>query len=259
MTAYKSRTSDAFTHTDLYNATGTLNTGGTGGLYGRTEPGAAALGVVYRNVQNGVQAWIYDFADLADLLFLQGRHDFWRRGLHPFVGAQWVRQTGSGAHYLGAVAATAYGVLFGIARRAFAFSIRYNDIPSHPGAYGNGGIVSPYTSGYATDPLYTTTMSQSLVGNEAPGHAFAIRFRGFFRHHTMRVAMGYARYYSALNHLSIVPHSSAVDFDATYFFGGPLAGLSLRDRVAIIRSPVVSDHLVYNRLMLQYRFGMGIS
>ena len=42
ITRFKSRTSDGFSSTDLYNATANDNIGGIGGLPGRTEPGPAA-------------------------------------------------------------------------------------------------------------------------------------------------------------------------------------------------------------------------
>ncbi|MDA8389492.1 MAG: OprD family outer membrane porin [Gammaproteobacteria bacterium] len=255
LTAFKSRTSNAFTPTDLYNASGTLNVGGAGGLADRTERGATAFGVVYRDALNRAKAWAYAFTDLADLVILQERHDFGRHDWHPFVGGQWIRETADGARYLGAVNATAYGAMLGVARRGIEFSVRYNDIPAHPGAFAGGGVVSPYTSGYGTDPLYTTTMSQSLVDQQAPGHAVALRLQGLFRRRSVRLGMGYARYGGAPAGLAPASGSSAVDFDVAYYFRGPLRGLSMRDRVAMIDSVSATDRFIYNRFMFQYRIG----
>ncbi len=257
LTRFKSRTSDNFSRTDLYNSTGTFNIGGTPtpGMAGRTEPGAAALGLAYHTGGLKVAGWGYEFYDLAKMADAQGAYTFPSRGaLRPFVGAQLVRETGSGAQYLGPVNATVYGAVVGVKHRSDELSLGYNDLPAHPGAFGNGDVVSPYTTGYATDPLYTTSMIQGMVDRKTSGHAVKLAATGFFLQHQLRVIASYADYFNTLTPSYSSATTSEVDLDLTYFLKGALKGLSVRDRVGIARNIPVVNRFVYNRLMVEYDF-----
>jgi hypothetical protein len=51
-----------------------------------------------------------------------------------------------------------------------SITLSYNNTPEHGGSTGDGAIASPYTIGYATDPLYTTALIRGLV-ELGPGDA----------------------------------------------------------------------------------------
>lgn len=255
ITRCKSRTSDGFSSTDLYNATANHNIGNIGGLPGRTEPGAAALGTRCEEAGAKVTTWGYEFYDLAKIGWAQGSYTFGAHGeVHPLISAQPVRETGAGASYLGTVNANVYGAVIGVRRRRGFLTVGYNALPARSGAFGNGDLVSPYTSGYATDPLYTTSIIQSLVDNRTSGHAWKITAIAFLLHHRLRAILSYARYISTRTALLAASHTSETNVDLTYFLTGALKGLASRDRLAIAENMPVLHQFIYNRIMPQYRF-----
>ena len=255
ITRYKSRTSDGFSNTDLYNAAGSVNVGGTGGLPGDTEPGAAAVGASYHVEGLTATAWGYQFFNLAKMAYVEGSYTFaGAHGLAPLVGAQYVRETGSGAQELGHVDATVYGAIVGIKHGPDLLTVGYNDLPARPGAFGNGDVVSPYTTGYATDPLYTTSMIQGMVDRKTSGHAVKVAVTAFLLQRQVRVIAGYARYFNTVYAGYSAPYTDETDLDVTYFLKGVLKGLSLRDRVGVAYHIPVVQRFIYNRIMVEYDF-----
>lgn len=255
ITSFKSRTSDEFSQTDLYNSTGTFNIGGTGGLAGKTEPGAAAVGVGYHTSGLKTAVWGYEFYDLAKMADAQASYTVpGSATLKPFIGGQYVRETGSGAQYLGNVNATVYGAVVGVKHHSDELSLGYNDLPAHAGAFGNGDVVSPYTTGYATDPLYTTSMIQGMVDRKTSGHALKVSATAFLLQHKLRLIGSFAEYFNTLTSSYTSARTNEADIDVTYFLGGVMKGLSIRDRVGIAHNIPVVHRFVYNRLMLEYDF-----
>ncbi len=255
ITRFKSRTSDEFSRTNLYNSTGTFNIGGTGGLAGRQETGAAAVGADYHGGGLKGTVWGYQFYDLAKMAYAQGSYALpGVVGLTPFVGAQVVRETGSGPQYLGPVNATVYGAVVGVKRAGDELSLGYDDLPAHAGAFGNGDVVSPYTTGYATDPLYTTSMIQGMIDRKTTGHALKVSATAFLLQHKLRLIASFADYFNTLYSGYASARTNEADLDLTYFLGGPLKGLSIRDRVGIAHNLPVVRRFVYNRIMVEYDF-----
>ncbi len=252
ITAFKGRTADEFSQSDLYNP---RNIGGTGGLPNRTEPGAGALGADYKGAGLKAAAWGYEFYDLAKMGYGQASYTLpGGSGFKPFVGAQFMRETGSGAQYLGTVDSTVYGAMVGVKHANDRLTIGYNDLPAHPGAFGNGDVVSPYTTGYATDPLYTTSMIQGMIDRKTTGHAFKVSATAFFLSHKLRFIASYADYFNTLTGTYGSARTNETDLDLTYFLGGAAKGLSIRDRVGVAHNLPVLHRFVYNRLMLEYDF-----
>ncbi len=255
ITRFKSRTSDNFSQTDLYNATSTFNIGGTSVLPGRTEPGAAAVGADYQRHAFKAAVWGYDFYNLAKMGDAQVAYTFPVRGfVQPFIGGQYVRETASGAQNLGPVDSTVYGAVVGVRHHSDELSIGYDNIPAHPGAFGNGDVVSPYTTGYATDPLYTTSMIQGMVDRETSGHAFKVSATTFLWRHRIRLIASFADYFNTLTPTYSSARTNETDLDLTYFLGGALKGLSLRDRLGIAHNIPVVHQFIYNRVMVEYDF-----
>jgi len=255
ITRFKSRTSDEFSQTDLYNSTGIFNVGGTGGLAGKTEPGAAAVGADYHMGGLKVATWGYEFYDLATLGDVQGSYTLPGVGaFKPFVGGQFIRETGAGAQYLGNVDATVYGAVVGIKHHSDELSLGYNDLPAHPGAFGNGDIVSPYTTGYATDPLYTTSMIQGMVDRKTTGHAVKVAATTFLMQRKIRLIASFADYFNTVTPSYTSARTNEADLDLTYFMGGTLKGLSIRDRIGVAHNLPVIHQFVYNRVMVEYDF-----
>ena len=122
---------------------------------------------------------------------------------------------------------------------------------------GGGAIVSPYTIGYATDPLYTTALIRGLV-ELGPGDAKRIALtQHMFGDHIL-ATVAFSRFDTKLN-----GGSNDTYADLTYFPGGTLTGLSIRDRMEVSNASFQFNNgvtgnrghsFIYNRLMLQYTF-----
>jgi hypothetical protein len=104
--------------------------------------------------------------------------------------------------------------------------------------YG-GGIASPYTDGYTSDPLYTTSLTQGMSEVTKPGTAVKATLTWVSNDRRLRVLASDAWYdYSLPGRIANVANGDArseVDFDLWFYFnrvqpGRPYEGLSLRQR-----------------------------
>jgi hypothetical protein len=97
-----------------------------------------------------------------------------------------------------------------------------------------GGWASPYTDAYATDPIFTTSMSQGMADRRAPGTSWKIG----------------ATYLSNNKRLTFVAS------DAWYNYGNALVGQNTNEWTldgTYRFSPVIANR-AYNGLMLRYRY-----
>ncbi|MDA8114157.1 MAG: OprD family outer membrane porin [Acidithiobacillus sp.] len=270
---WKSRTSADYYKDNLYypatfsgdNLYGDGYGGSIGGAFGNipsTAPqtsGALAFGSSYALMGAKVQLWYYDFYQFANMFYGDANYTLKTgTGFNPFVGGQFVREYDSHS-LLGNVNATAYGLIGGVHYQtgigAGTLSFAYNAINPHgAAAYGHGAIVSPYTIGYATDPLYTTSMIRGLV-ETGPGNAWKVKVAQHFNKEFLLLA-AFAEY-----HTYYFGNSNDAYLDLTYFPGADfkdLKGLSIRDRVEISNGGIGlnpgNQSFIYNRVMLTYLF-----
>jgi len=265
---WKSRTSSDYYKDNLYYQTGYDGDPLYGGLatIPNTEPqanGTLAFGSSYALGGAKVQAWYYDFYRFANMFYGDASYTLkTSSGFSPFIGAQYVREwLGNNAFsqfnapllgYNGSVDSTAYGIRVGLNFPGGNLSWAYNAISPHAGSVGDGSIISPYTVGYAFDPLYTTSMTRGLV-ELGPGDAWKVKatYNAFGK--AVLIMAAFARYHTYL-------HGSGNDtyLDITYFPKGSLKGLSIRDRVEVNNGGQYlapnNRSFIYNRVMLTYQF-----
>lgn len=124
-----------------------------------------------------------------------------------------------------------------------------------------GGVASPYTDSYATDPLFTTSISQGMADRRSPGTSgkIAATFVSDDKHVKFIASRAYYNYGN--------PGGSEMTYetnlDATYFITKPVGatyrGLSIRERYAE-RSQTFTEvygglpTFKYNRVQLEYDF-----
>ena len=267
---WKSRTSSGYRFDNLYypaNWRGDTMYGGLGGLpaTARAMSGTWALGTAYTAGGFKGRAWYYDFIDFAQLAYVDGSYTFdTGTAFDPFVAAQYVGEHAG----RGGILATDQAKLLGVAGNTVdsltwgadagvniphgRFDVSWNRIGRRDGAVGDGALVSPYTAGWASDPLYTTSMIRGLV-EQGPGHAWKARFAYGLFNERLQFSVAYARYDTALS-----GRSHDVYLDLAYHFDGDLKGLSLRNRwersVGGIGLNPGNQPFVYDRLMLAYTF-----
>ncbi len=231
-------------------------------LYGEHTPGSWYAGGRYKgNIGRGhldLQAWHYGFTDIAAMNYVQGSYTLGTgTGWSPVIGAQYAHETDSGTALLGRIDASVYGLLAGVKHGAGTYTLAYDKIPSHAGAFQNGNIVSPYSNPYNSGPLYTNSMTHGLISQFTTGNAWkfkAVYWLGAGR--VWRLIGSYASYQQdQYLHTSQTGNPWEVDFDATYFVRhGSFGGLSLRDRIGLFTYPGAPRPFIYNRIQLQYDF-----
>ena len=267
VTKWKSRTSNDYFKDNLYYPTtfaGDSIYGGSGVLGAGTQqsPGAAAVGASFTTSALTSQLWYYDFYQFAKMTYGDATYTFKTgTGFDPFIGAQLIREVNNSSLLNGVkiltqvgsgVNATARGAKAGLNSPYGQFTVAYNQILSHDGSVGGGGLVSPYTVGYATDPLYTTSMIRGLV-EQGPGHAVKAGYSQSFLDKKVMFAAAFTRYQTRF-----FGNSNNTYLDLTYFPTGKLKGLSIRDRVEVSTGGIGvnpgNKAFVYNRVMVQYPF-----
>ncbi len=125
-----------------------------------------------------------------------------------------------------------------------------------------GGWASPYTDSYATDPLFTTSISQGMADRRSPGSAWKVSATWQTTDKRFKFIASRAYYSYGLALAGISP-TQETDLDGTWFFRkpGPGAyhGFSLRHRYA--ERTQANTQLFggtplfkYNRTQLEYDF-----
>nr|WP_049759398.1 OprD family outer membrane porin [Acidithiobacillus ferrooxidans] len=268
---WKSRTSNSYYNDNLFysaNYEGDELYGG-GTQLPTTAPstsGTLAFGASYSLMGAKATAWYYDFYQFAKMFYATADYTLKTgTGVDPFVGAQYLREWGASLLSRQGVDATAWGVIGGVNYKTGmgdgTFSVAYNALAPQTGGFLNGGIVSPYTVGYATDPLYTTAMIRGLADNLGPGHGYKIKVAqhlDLMGQKFLAIA-AFAHFTTYYNGSSSYPY-----FDLTYFPGGAFKGLSIRDRVELATGTSAQfgngagfnkgHSFIYNRVMLTYAF-----
>lgn len=126
-----------------------------------------------------------------------------------------------------------------------------------------GGIASPYTDSYATDPLFTTAISSGLVDRRSFGTSGKLSV-GFVSDNKRFVAsIGRALYAYGNNAIGVEPTQES-NIDAMYYFSempkaGPYKGFMFRERYAertIANTALYGGTPLfkYNRTQFEYDF-----
>ncbi len=249
---FKPRIASRFTQTNLYNSTNLVTTVASVG--NKTDIGTLTFGAQFQHGGLNASLWEYKFYNYSNLAYADFGYKWNTQSwLKPVVGAQAGTQWGDGNNVLQSVGAgTPYGSVFGAligAEIADAkISLAYNLLPKRSGAFHNGDIISPYTSGYESDPLYTTEMISGLI-EKAAGSAIKFKLQFDLFQKQMQLSASYAYYHTQ----PFTPNTDETNFDAMYLPNGIFKNLSLRYRVGFL-SGNPAGHFVYNRLMFQYSF-----
>ncbi|MBL6751360.1 MAG: outer membrane porin, OprD family [Nevskia sp.] len=270
LTRWKSRTSNDYFQNNLYYAAtygGDDLRGGTGTkLTTADTQGALAFGATYADHGLKVGLWYYNYEQFASTIYNDTVYTLKTgTGFDPFIGDQFLRQwkgdsllngqpvntvKGSGVDNL------TYGAKAGLDSPYGQLMFSYTAISDHPGTVGNGALISPYTIGYTTDPLDTSSMIRGMV-DTGPGHAWKVKYSEKLLNKQLVLVAAFARYYSYA-----YGNSNNAYFDIAYYPGGRFKGFSVRNRFedAITESsskglnPGKSNYFIYNRVQIQYEF-----
>ena len=127
-----------------------------------------------------------------------------------------------------------------------------------PGHYrvAYGGVASPYSDSYATDPFYTTSISQGVVDRRSAGTSYKLAAQYLTPNKRFK-AIASEAYYQYDNELA-QNRTFEDDVDIQYFFNpvraGTYKGLSVRQRFANRDQPTIPYNFKYIRTQLEYDF-----
>ncbi len=150
------------------------------------------------------------------------------------------------------------GVIFGGVADTTNKSLPKGDVT----CYG-GGLASPYTVGYTSDPLYTTSLTQGMPEVLKPGTAVKAVLGWQSDNRRIRAYASDAWYnYSLPGSVAGVGNGDSraeFDLDAWFFFNkvptsGPYKGLSLRQRYGDRTQPFAPYEFKSSRTQLEYDF-----
>jgi hypothetical protein len=269
--SWKSRTSTGYTSDNLFYPStyhGDDMYGNNGSLPGtaRQANGTWAVGTTYAKGGLKAQGWYYDFLRFARMGYVEGSYVFKTgTGFDPVVGMQYVNETGGSGNTLVDTHTKLLGVAgdrirsrtiggdVGVVIPHGRFDLLYNKLSQEDGAVGDGALISPYTSTYATDPLYTTSMLRGLV-EQGPGHAWKAKAAYDLFDKKLQLVAAYTKYSTDLR-----GDSHDLYFDVIYNLDGYLKGLQLRDRWERSSGGVSNlnpgnESFTYNRVMISYKF-----
>ena len=266
---WKSRTSNDYFQNNLYYSPtydGDDLRGGTGTKLATADTqGAAALGSAYDAGGLKVNLWYYSFQQFADSVYNDSKYTLTTgSGFSPFIGDQFMRQWKSNSMLDDAPVNTikgegvdnvTYSGKAGLDSPYGQLMFAYIGISDHQGSVGNGALISPYTVGYTTDPLDTSSMIRGMV-DLGPGNGWKLRYSDSFLDKQLTFTTAFARYHSETYH----------DSNNTYldiiWSPGFFKGFSIRNRAedAVVAdsssglNPGSSKIFFYDRLQLQYVF-----
>jgi hypothetical protein len=122
--------------------------------------------------------------------------------------------------------------------------------------FAYGGIASPYSDSYASDPLYTTSISQGMVDRRSAGAAFKAAFTYTSTNKRLVAIASEAAYTYDTQYVR--NRTYELDADITYNFNPvrprSYKGFSVRERFADRTQPTLPFNFKYVRHQLQYSF-----
>lgn len=284
--AFENRTDSAFQRATLLTsfpagASGVKVADTSGALHAYLNVAAGPLGAHLEN---------YSFYDIANLQYADASYKLFRQTKYaPFVAVQYVAEHQTGRAVLGTIANNTIGLQVGAAaNKQLSFTFGFDTSPTHyrdsdaatvagatkglflpgggtttnavvaPGVrrVAYGGIASPYTDTYASDPLYTTSITQGLADRRSAGTAFKLAATYSSTNKRLK-AVASETYYQYDNQLA-ENRTFEDDVDVQYFLNpvraGAYKGLSIRERFANRSQPTVPNNFKYVRTQLEYDF-----
>ncbi|MFN7094989.1 MAG: hypothetical protein ACK4M7_06465, partial [Burkholderiales bacterium] len=221
-----------FSQQTMYNSTWDNGTA-TGNIGSQGSPSTFAVGTSYTTPGQGFnfRLWGYQFTDYANMAYADTTIKLpVNDDLGFTIGVQGAIQGQNGQGnilnsngYGNSVRSNMIGTQLGFNYSIFDLQLGYNNIWGPSDGYEAGGLVSPYTYQYATDPLYTTGWIQGMV-ERSSGQAYKIAPSLNLLENNLVITPSY-QYYAT----TLIPASNEYDLQISYsvpqvkgltFFGG---------------------------------------
>lgn len=242
----------------------------------------------------------YQVYDIVNITHIDTKYNFMpKASTNPFVAVQYIAESDTGRALVGSIHAHMFGLQYGQSiGKNVDFVASFNQstqtayattnctwtpggvfggvaatkaaVPGGPVLCYGGGIASPYSDSYATDPLYTTSISQGMADVHKPGTGLKAAFTVQTNNKRLKGVFSGAQYYYGLP--TTISIANAVDLrkelniDIQYFFspivsGKPYHAFSIRHRYAdrstffgLGATATSTPDFKYNRTQLEWTF-----
>lgn len=232
----------------------------------------------------------YQFYQLENLTYFEGRYALNPYSpVNPYIAVQSAFSQKTGRSYLGIIDNQTYGLQVGANIAPGLQAIVSSDImPWHyaivkakssaaagapyflpaggtssvqkisKGVYrvAYGGLASPYTDSLATDPLYTTQITQGMADRRSAGNSYKAALIYTTHNKQAKLIASEAQF----DYSNIIARNKTWEFnlDGTYFLNkvrpGPYKGLFVRVRLAPRTTPTLPYNFEYQRFITEYDF-----
>lgn len=213
-----------------------------------TSSGTAALGADYTGWDNqyNLRLWGYQFNNYGTLLYADNSIKFQPSKALSFnlaaqVGTDNQLNNNSNAltnDNLGQISSNFVGLQGGVNYDWFGLNLAYNNVWGTNSAYGNGAIVTPYTYGFATDPLYSTPYMSGLADLGTAGSAYKLNPSFTFLDGSLSFSTAYTIFNTSIAEWN---GTQEYDFTATYNIS-QIKGLTLFGVYAYQQVPAINTN-----------------
>ena len=213
-----------------------------------TSSGTAALGADYTGWDNqyNLRLWGYQFNNYGTLLYADNSIKFQPSKALSFnlaaqAGTDNQLNNNSNAltnDNLGQISSNFVGLLGGVNYDWFGLNLAYNNVWGTNSAYGNGAIVTPYTYGFATDPLYSTPYMSGLADLGTAGSAYKLNPSFTFLNGSLSFSTAYTIFNTSIAEWN---GTQEYDFTATYNIS-QIKGLTLFGVYAYQQVPAINTN-----------------
>lgn len=254
---------NGYVPTTLYNTNG----GPMANMGSASTPGTNGVGGVWNPSKNyTLNVWFYQFYDYADMWYADNKYhlpladsisfDFGMQALTQSANGSSIPSAtlmpGSTTQNLGGVSGNAIGLKWAInvAHNTLAFA--YNNVFGSSNSYLNGGIVTPYTYGLETDPLYTTPALNSIA-ELGSGSAYLIKDSMAFMDNSLKASLSFSQFF--VNQVYVTQANQITEYDAALQYTIPHTTLNFWSRMVFVSRPdYAGGSFLQPRFIINYIF-----
>lgn len=223
---------------------------------GKDSSGFLSLGTKYKGkvlgsnyLKTNSELWYYNYYQYDRLYLAQSVNTIGNGAYKVILGAQFMH-AGKNNGFLGNVNSQLYGGELGVKNSSSKVELVYDYIPSHPGSFNYGGLVTPYNTITSSGPIFAQPVVSSTQDFGA-GTAMGLKFDYYGVKHL------FAQLRYTYLHMRTAPaYNKYSEYDLILSYNFPeVKGLNLTDIGAIINEePNAKPNFYENRLMLVYDF-----
>ena len=209
--------------------------------------------------------WLYQFYNYIDMWYADNDYKLEiSKNVSMNFGIQGVMQTANGSNIVGqqtlfgtnipagTPSGNAIGLKWNINVPHDTISFSYNNVFGPAGSYLNGGLISPYTYAFETDPLYTTPALGSMA-ELGSGSAFTFRNINKFLDNSLTFTASYSMFW--VNKVYPTQADLIEEWDATLRYNIPHTKFATLARLVYYQQPGYAGGNIFQpRVIVTYVF-----